>query len=330
MPKLVNTEISNLKKYLRGFARSSRQLNGLNESDAELWRGRGGNFAITTDILSDEISWGLYRDPELIGWMAAVVSLSDLSAVGARAEGLLLGAHWGREATPKFRTGVYRGLNKALRAHGVPLLGGDESRGSETVLASTVFGWNDEPPLMRMGIRPGDLVYGLGFFGAGPALGLRILFDLPASAFPEKKFRPHVRGWGHERRLVKAAMDVSDGLASTLCVLADLNHVSFRVQPGDEFFDSSARVFARRARVPTDVLYFVEHGDYQNLAVIRARDRQAFERTCPSARLLAEARPGRESSLIGGVPMNAIYNGPKKSLRDYRIGFRRLIRSLRS
>jgi thiamine monophosphate kinase len=46
-------------------------------------------LAVTTDSLVEEIRHGLYGEGTTIGWMAVVVSLSDLAAVGARPLGVL-------------------------------------------------------------------------------------------------------------------------------------------------------------------------------------------------------------------------------------------------
>jgi len=92
---MTNLILENLliKKLTKGFRRSGRQINALNESDSELviLDNNSGNYlAVTMDSLSEEISSGLYDDPYLIGWMIVMINLSDLAAVGAEPVGILL------------------------------------------------------------------------------------------------------------------------------------------------------------------------------------------------------------------------------------------------
>ena len=73
------------------MTRNPRQLNGLQESDAELITlstGKSPILAVTTDSIVEEIEANLYTDPFLIGWMTVMVNLSDLAAVGAESIGV--------------------------------------------------------------------------------------------------------------------------------------------------------------------------------------------------------------------------------------------------
>jgi thiamine-monophosphate kinase len=72
--------------------RSGYSVNKTHTSDSEILDvGLDATYlAATTDIISEEITQGLYTDPNLIGWMSMVINLSDLAAVGAKPIGMLM------------------------------------------------------------------------------------------------------------------------------------------------------------------------------------------------------------------------------------------------
>jgi putative N-acetyltransferase (TIGR04045 family) len=82
------------------------------------------------------------RDPEWAGWCAVLVNLNDLSAMGAAPVGLL-DAVGARDAS--FARRVFRGLQDASRAWGVPVLGGHTQLGVPASLSVTALGRTDRP-----------------------------------------------------------------------------------------------------------------------------------------------------------------------------------------
>ena len=80
----------------------------------------GGRVA-TVDVLAEGIhfrlDWTSFRD---LGYKAAAVNLSDLAAMGAEAEGLLVGLGAPADAEVEQVVELYEGLNEA----GVPVVGG--------------------------------------------------------------------------------------------------------------------------------------------------------------------------------------------------------------
>ena len=79
-------EIDIVARLTGHFARSPLQANRVQQSDSEIIRIPDGSpidLAITMDSIAEEIQGGLYTDPYMIGWMAVMVNMSDLAAVGA-------------------------------------------------------------------------------------------------------------------------------------------------------------------------------------------------------------------------------------------------------
>ncbi len=90
----------------------------------------GGGRVATVDVLAEGIhfrlDWTSFRD---LGYKAAAVNLSDLAAMGAEAEGLLVGLGAPAEAEVEQVVELYEGLNEA----GVPVRSGRHHAGSVLV-----------------------------------------------------------------------------------------------------------------------------------------------------------------------------------------------------
>jgi thiamine-monophosphate kinase len=338
-----NREIRELLSWLGRMPRSPNALNGVGESDCELLKiGPKRYLASTTDVISEEIACRLYRDPYTMGWMAATASISDLCAVGAKPLGLLFAAQWGPEADAKFRKRAASGLRAALQASGVPLLGGDTGSGASTSLCATGLGeCAGKPPVTRMGLRPGDiLVLGPGRLGRGPALGLRRLMDLPETEFAEKLFRPVARpDLGLRLRgVATAAIDTSDGWATSLSILGRMNRVAFRLQwnPG-LMLDPLARRFCKRQGLPELALGFAEHGDFQLIFGLPQYRARAWLEGHPGFQSIGEVVPAKAGSSIqwpGSVErpfdVNFVTDRPSRNMTEIRAKFSAMLNYLRS
>ena len=94
------------------------------------------------------------RDPEWAGWCSVLVNVNDLTAMGAVPTGLLdaVGA-----PTKSLLTRIVRGIAKASRAWGVPVLGGHTQLGVPASLAVTALG-RTSTPIRAGGGSVGDVV----------------------------------------------------------------------------------------------------------------------------------------------------------------------------
>src|SRR4051812_43494436 len=107
--------------------------------------------------------------PGDVAWKLVAVNLSDLAAKGARPVGVLLGYSLG---DGEWDRGFVAGLGAALRAFGVPLLGGDTVT-APRVLGLTAIGEATWPVPSRGGARPGDHLWVSGTIGdAGAGLAM--------------------------------------------------------------------------------------------------------------------------------------------------------------
>jgi thiamine-monophosphate kinase len=178
---------------------------GIENDTAELDGGR----VVTQDALVEGIhfrlDWISWRD---LGYRAAAVNISDLSAAGATPDGLLvsLGLPQDTELAHVFE------LYEGIRETDVPVLGGDTTAAERVYLSVTAVGRSERVP-GRGGAKAGDLLVVTGPLGAAGA------------AFREQRFvRPPIRtDEGRElAHIAHAMLDISDGLA------VDAGHIATR------------------------------------------------------------------------------------------------------
>jgi thiamine-monophosphate kinase len=203
--------------------------------DAAVLEAGGRRLVLTHDMLVEGIHFLPDDPPGDVAWKLVAVNLSDLAAKGARPVAALLGYSLAGDAT--WDAAFVAGLERALAAFALPLLGGDTvsvPAGTPRSLGLTALGEADGPVPARSGARRGDQLWVSGTIGDAGA-GLRALRGEIGSAaiLVERYRRPRPRLDAGQRLapLVSAMMDVSDGLlidasrmaaASGVALLLDL------------------------------------------------------------------------------------------------------------
>jgi thiamine-monophosphate kinase len=242
----------------RGLAR------GLDAEGALLADG----VVVTQDTLVEGVhfrrEWTSWRD---LGWKAAAVNLSDLAALGAEPEALLVSLALPLETEPEAVVELYEGLAEP----GVPVAGGDTTRAEQVVLAVTAVGRSGRVP-GRAGALPGDLLVVTGPLG-GAAAGLHVLRE-GLDGFEElvaRHRRPPLRLEEGRRlaRVAHAVIDLSDGIA------ADAARIAER---------SGCRIVLEPERIPhapgieavADLPFWTMGEDYELLAAVGPGDANAL------------------------------------------------------
>ena len=179
-------------------------------------------LVVTQDALVESVhfrlDWISWRE---LGFRAAAVNVSDLSASGAEPVGLVVSFGAPAETAVEDVLELYEGIAEA----GVEVVGGDTTRADRVYLSVTALGRAERVP-GRGGARPGDLLVVTGPLGASGA------------AFREGRYvRPPLRVAEGRRlgRVAHAMLDVSDGIAP------DAGHIAER---------SGCRVVVELDRVP--------------------------------------------------------------------------------
>lgn len=211
------------------------------------------DLVLTHDMIVEGVHYLGHDAPADVAWKLVAVNLSDLAAKGARPIGVLLGYPLAPDAA--WDVAFAEGLEAALAAFGVALLGGDTVRvpdGSARQLGLTAIGEvaSGMAPA-RGGAEAGDVLHVTGTIGAA-GLGLAMARG-QAGGRPEwleayRRPLPRLVAGRTLAPLVHAMSDVSDGLlidamrmaqASGLAVEIDFDAVPF-VADADRMAAASA------------------------------------------------------------------------------------------
>ncbi|KQC04481.1 MAG: thiamine-monophosphate kinase [Methanoculleus sp. SDB] len=181
-------------------------------------------LVVSTDMLHETTDFPSGMTDSQIGWMAVAVTLSDIAAMGAAPEAVLIAAgldRWQR------LEGILRGARACADAHGCGIVGGDTDAHTELTIVTTGIGRVSPAHLVRRsGARPGDLVCLVGTPGRAQAG----LLGYPGHRTALIEPLPLVReGLALGRAGVSAMMDVSDGLLLSLHDLCEACGCGFSV-----------------------------------------------------------------------------------------------------
>jgi thiamine-monophosphate kinase len=255
---------------------------GVGDDAAVLAPPPGEDLVATADAIVEGVHFDGRFSPEDVGWKALAVNLSDLAAMGARPLWALvcLALPAGRAAHEVVR--IARGLGACARRHRIAIAGGNVTRASELSLTVTVIGAvPDGRATLRAGARPGDLVAVTGTLGDA-ALG-RLPRAPAALAVRQRRPTPRLAAGRALAGLVRAAIDLSDGLVQDLGHLCDASGVGARIGVADlPRSPAYARAAARLAEPDQPALAGGE--DYELLVAIPPAQHAAAEQAARRAR----------------------------------------------
>lgn len=226
----------------RYFTRESSRTDvriGIGDDGAVLVPAAGRELVAVVDTLVYGIHYPETLGPADVGYRAAIVNLSDIAAMAARPRWMTLALTLAR-AEPGWLEAFAQGLFEAAENYETALVGGDTTRGSDTVVSVQIIG-DVEPgkALTRAGAKPGDSVYVTGSVGDAAA-GLSILQSgLPQSDDADylvRRFtRPDARIVAGEAiaPFASAAIDLSDGLYSDVSKLLTASAVGGSLEVTD-------------------------------------------------------------------------------------------------
>jgi thiamine-monophosphate kinase len=272
-------------------------VRGIGDDAAVVTPIKGQELVVTTDLLAEGVHFdhttATFQD---IGYKAAVASLSDIAAMGAKPDYLLVSLAIPPSRTASHIQQLYRGLMLACRPHGVELIGGDTSASRQSLFVNIVV-IGSVPAgraLTRDGAQVGDLLYVTGTIGDSLA-GLRLLSARPGTkrSLPGSKpasaqglIRRHLRPTPRvsvgqilsAQRLATSAIDLSDGLSGDLRHLCEQSHVGAEIDRDALPISSALRRYADMNNVdPVDTA--LQGGeDYELLFTVAPRHGRKVER----------------------------------------------------
>ncbi len=199
--------------------------------------GEGKLLVLKTDMLVGKTD----VPPSMSLWQAArkavVMTVSDFASKGAKPQVGLISLGLPKNTNEGDIEEIAEGLNEGAREYNTYLVGGDTNEASDLIIAVSLVGIADGPPLMlRNGAKAGDIVAVTGSFGQTTA-GLRILLEdlevtqdlrdvLVRSVFvPRAKLDEGIAL--RNSKAATASIDSSDGLAWSLHEIAEKSNVGF-------------------------------------------------------------------------------------------------------
>lgn len=234
---------------------------------------------------------------EEIGWRSVAAALSDLAAMGAAPAGALLSVALAPELGSEVAEALSAGAGDCLRAFACPLVGGDLARSpGPAVIDVSVLGTTPDP-ISRAGAAPGDELWLTGRLGGAAvaasswARGLepdpraRVAFVRPVPRLEEV-------AWLRDRLPIRAAIDLSDGLAGDARHMAVASDVRLRLDADSIPLHDTLEEFKDRGVALRVALTGGE--DYELLIAVAPGDRSGFEREF-------ESRFGLPLTRIGAV-----------------------------
>ena len=223
------------------FARSSADPDvvlGVGDDGAILRPAAGRELVVVADSLVDGVHFPHDMDAADIGYRSVAVNLSDIAAMAARPRWMTLSltlAASDERWLERFSLGLYEVADE----YAVALVGGDTTRGAETVITVQVIG-DVEPgrALRRSGAMPGDALYVSGTPGdaaAGLALWQQdaVQGDVASSLYGRfARPTPRIALASRLAGLASAAIDVSDGLYADIGKLLAASRAGGRIDIG--------------------------------------------------------------------------------------------------
>jgi len=248
---------------------------------------RGRLQLLKTDCLVEDIHFTSATPPASIGWKAMARPLSDLAAMSGLPEFALVTLIVPTKRTVEWVENLYRGLNKAARAFGVAIVGGETSqiRGPAVISISLTGTVEKERWVSRSGGKAGDDLFVTGRLG-GSLRGHHLKFTprLEESRWLTKNFRIH------------AMMDLSDGLGADLPRLARASGLGFEI-------DEKALPLNRGCTIRNAIS---DGEDYELLFAVAAKDSRSllsrWRKKFPNLPLTRIGRLNRKSQ-IANSPM---------------------------
>jgi thiamine-monophosphate kinase len=187
-----------------------------------------GGWCASTDASIEGIHFRFdWLSAEEIGWRATMAALSDLAAVGAEAEAVLVALAVRPGSPNDLPTRLMIGAGEAANAVGARVVGGDLNAGPTTTLAVTVLG-RATRPIRRSGAAPGNELWVTGRLGGARAAWQAWEAGGAPSAEARARFAHPIARIAAGRRLATQAtamIDLSDGLAGDAGHLASASGV---------------------------------------------------------------------------------------------------------
>lgn len=245
---------------------------------------------LTTDLLVEGIHFNLmYAPMKHLGYKSVVVGISDIYAMNARPEQIMVSIAVSNKISVESLEEFYTGIKLASERYQVDLIGGDTSSSMTGMMISiTVLGSAlPEKLVYRNGADMNDLVCVSGNLGAAYA-GLQVLERERRIFESDKSIQPDLTGYDYvlERQLKPEArkdiidildkaeilptsmIDVSDGLSSDIMHICKQSKVGCRIYQEKIPIDDETAKTARELNIEPLICALNGGEDYELLFTV--------------------------------------------------------------
>ena len=189
-----------------------------------------GNTLYSMDAFFEDVHYKrAWMSMAQIGRKAMLINLSDAIAMNAQPKFALVTVSIPKEMTETEIDELTLSMENTAKEYGCEIIGGDTIGGEKLHLSITIISKSDTP-LLRKGLKEGDLLAFTGTLGESKR-------DLDALSRGEKIaensrfFEPTLRAEfiAKARPFLRAGMDISDGLYCDTNKLLDINKYGFHI-----------------------------------------------------------------------------------------------------
>ncbi|MGC9111183.1 MAG: thiamine-phosphate kinase [candidate division WOR-3 bacterium] len=235
-----------------------------------------GRTVLSTDCYAEGVHFDLnYLSYYDVGARCACAALSDVVAMGAEPQVLLVGLLVPKQTGVQVVKRLYQGMERVCAELGAEIGGGDIVAFDRLVLCLTAVGSTGRV-ISRSGAEPGDFVYLTGYAGLAET-GRLILAQKLSSRHAGPAVERHRFPWpriGVMRRLrerISAMIDTSDGLATDVRHLSRLSQVRVVISPARIPVHPATVRLCQRLDIKLRDFVFRSGEDYELLFTSRSR-----------------------------------------------------------
>jgi thiamine-monophosphate kinase len=272
---------------------NASSLKGIGD-DAAVIDGGEQSILLSTDMLTEGIHFDLSYVPlQHLGYKAVAVNVSDIAAMNAIPEQIVIGLGLSNRFSIEAIDALYSGIRAACEDYGVDLVGGDTtSSASGLVISISIIGKaKKENIAYRSGAKNNDIICVTGDLG-GAYLGLQVLEREKQVFLTNPEMEPQLEKYEYvvgrqlkpkarmdiihelaELKIVPTSMiDISDGLASELIHISESSGVGVKIFEDKIPIDSAAFETAIEFKLDPFVCALNGGEDYELLFTINLSD----------------------------------------------------------
>lgn len=220
---------------------------------------------ITTDTITRKTHIPDSVKPEVAGYFFGAINLSDIAAMGGVPRYFLSAYSISKEFSYEYFISFNSGLKRCLEKYSTLLVGGDLKEGYDFTATGIVVGEVEKGRIMeRKNFKPGQIVAvtnNLGYNGAGYYLWKKGIIE---GAEIMLTVEPRIEeGRALSSLGVNAAMDLSDGIFSSIHQIKKQTGTGFRIIMDKLPVHPIARDVAERYSIPIEEISLNFGGEYE-------------------------------------------------------------------